>query len=186
MQDKPEEIKTILEKIKTSSREIVDKTSDAVWAVKATNDTLKNLVFRMESHAASLLGAAGIQFNIDYDQNAGDIKLEMSLRKNLFYVYKEALHNITKYAACTEVNIIIKKAGNKLEMSIEDNGKGFNHSNIGGRVSERDPDSEGERLYNGNGIKNMEARAEEIGGKFQINSAPGKGTSIKVTVKISP
>jgi signal transduction histidine kinase len=109
MQEKPEEIKTILEKIKKSSREIVDKTSDAVWAVKATNDTLKNLIFRMESYAASLVGAAGIQFNIDYDESAGEIKLEMSLRKNLFYIYKEALYNIIKYADCTEVKIVIKK-----------------------------------------------------------------------------
>lgn len=186
MQDKPEEIKAILEKIKTSSREIVDKTSDAVWAVKATNDTLKNLVFRMESYAASLLGAAGIQFNIDYDQNAGENKLEMSLRKNLFYIYKEALHNIIKYAGCTEVNIIINKAGNKLELSIKDNGIGFNHSQTTNHLSVDDQVLEEERLYNGNGIKNMEARAEEIGGKFQIDSAPGKGTIIKVTVKISP
>ena len=186
LQEKPEEIKTILEKIKTSSREIVDKTSDAVWAVKATNDTLKNLVYRMESYAATLLGTAGIQFNIDYDQSAGETKLEMTMRKNLFYIYKEALYNIVKYAGCTEVNIIIRKAGNKLEMSIEDNGKGFNHSNNGRQVSEGDLLLESQRLYNGNGIINMEARAGEIGGKFQIDSVPGNGTSIKVTVKISP
>lgn len=72
---------TILDKIKISSREIVDKTSDAVWAVKATNDTLKNLVIRMESYAATLLGAAGIQFNIEYDQSIGEAKLEMTKRK---------------------------------------------------------------------------------------------------------
>lgn len=186
MQDKPEEIQTILEKIKTSSREIVDKTSDAVWAVKAGNDTLKNLVFRMESYAASLFGTAGIQFNIDYDQSTSETKLEMSLRKNLFYIYKEALHNIIKYAVCTEVNIIIKKIGNKLELVIEDNGKGFHHAGIGSEGLGNDPVAKGERLYNGNGIKNMQSRAEEIGGKLKIDSVPGKGTSIKVTVKLSP
>jgi len=49
-----------------------------------------------------------------------------------------------------------------------------------------DPVLEGERLYNGNGIKNMQARAGEIGGKLQIDSVPGKGTSIRMEVKISP
>jgi ligand-binding sensor domain-containing protein/two-component sensor histidine kinase len=186
MQDKPEDIKTILEKIKTSSREIVDKTSDAVWAVKATNDTLKNLVYRMESHAASLLGAAGIQFNIDYDQSADETKLEMTMRKNLFYIYKEALYNLIKYAGCSAVNIIIKKTANKLELTIADNGSGFYHSPYGQEVSMSDPVLQGERLYNGNGIKNMQARAEEIGGKLKIDTAPGKGTSIRITVKISP
>ncbi|MEO6168270.1 MAG: two-component regulator propeller domain-containing protein [Chitinophagales bacterium] len=186
MQERTEETKTILDKIKISSREIVDKTSDAVWAVKATNDTLKNLVFRMESYAASLLGAAGIQFNIEYDQSIGETKLEMTKRKNLFYIYKEALHNTIKYAGCTEVNIIIKKDGNKLALTIADNGKGFNLHPDRSQVTVDGAVLQKEDLYNGNGIKNMQARAEEIGGKFRMESVPGKGTTIKIELKISP
>ncbi|MBK9733293.1 MAG: hypothetical protein IPO83_18735 [Chitinophagaceae bacterium] len=186
MQEKPEETMTILDKIKISSREIVDKTSDAVWAVKATNDTLKNLVIRMESYAATLLGAAGIQFNIEYDQSIGEAKLEMTKRKNLFYIYKEALHNIIKYADCTEVIIIIKKDGNKLAMTIMDNGRGFKlHDNKDQATLDNSILEEG-RLYNGNGIKNMQTRSDEIGGKLRIDSAPGKGTSIQIELKISP
>lgn len=185
-QEKADETMAILDKIKMSSREIVDKTSDAVWAIKASNDTLKNLVFRMEGYAATLLGAAGIQFNIEYDQTAGETKLEMTHRKNLFYIYKESLHNIIKYARCTSVQIAMRKAGNRLTLTISDNGKGFLFYPYNGQAAENVSSLQEGPVYNGNGIKNMQARMEEIGGKFRIESTPGAGTRIEIELKISP
>ncbi|MEP7265821.1 MAG: two-component regulator propeller domain-containing protein, partial [Bacteroidota bacterium] len=165
---KPEEVKSILEKIESSSSEIIDKTGDAVWAVKASNDSLKNLVLRIESYAASLLGIAGIPFTINYDEQILETKLEMTQRKNIFLIYKEALHNIMKYADCTEVTITIGKKANRMQIIINDNGKGFTMNGI--------------NPYNGNGIKNMKSRAEEINGSFMITSQNGKGTSVEIIV----
>lgn len=166
--DKRDEIKSILEKIENSSGEIIDRTGDAVWAVKASNDTLKSLILRMESYAASLLGDLGVQFSIDYDETLINKKLDMTHRKNLFLIYKEAIHNIIKYAKCTGVEIKILKSGDHIQFSISDNGTGFttNHMNP----------------YNGNGIKNMKARAEEINGSFTIASQSGCGTVIKIII----
>jgi ligand-binding sensor domain-containing protein len=161
-------VKSILEKIESSSGEIIEKTGDAVWVVKASNDSVKNLILRMESYAASLLGAAGIQFNIDYDESLSNVKLEMTQRKNIFLVYKEALHNIIKYADCTNVDIEVKKNAGKLHIRIADNGKGFV--------------ADGTNPYNGNGIKNMKSRAEEMNGTFQITSQLGSGTIIDFEV----
>lgn len=166
--EKSGEVKSILEKIESSSSEIIERTGDVVWAVKASNDTLGNLILRMESYAASLLGAAGIQFNIDYDETIADIKLQMAERRNIFLIYKEAVHNIIKYANCTEVNIAIKKRGDKLQIIISDNGKGFSINGI--------------TPYNGNGFKNMKSRAEEIKGVCTVTSQPEKGTSIEIIV----
>lgn len=165
---KPEEIQSILEKIESSSSEIIDKTGDAVWAVKASNDSVKNLVLRMESYAASILGAAGIHFIINYDEKLADTKLEMTQRKNIFLIYKEAIHNIIKYASCTEVTISISKKNDKMHIIISDNGKGFTMNSI--------------NPYNGNGIKNMQSRAEEINGSFKITSGNGEGTSVEIVV----
>ncbi|MBK8847007.1 MAG: hypothetical protein IPO27_10845 [Bacteroidetes bacterium] len=162
------EIKSILEKIENSSVEIIDKTSDVVWAAKASNDTLQNLILRMEGYSASILGATGIQFNIEYDERITEMKLEMTERKNIFLIYKEAIHNIIKYANCTEVNISIKKNADKLYVSISDNGSGFISDEL--------------KSYNGNGIKNMKSRASEIKGSIEITSFPGKGTIIELTV----
>lgn len=165
--DKPEELLNILEKIESSSREIIDKTGDAVWAVNPENDLLKNLVLRMEGYAASLLGEAGIQFQIDYDEKLSGMVLSMNRRKNIFLIYKEAIHNILKYATATEVNISIRKNGGRLQIIIADNGKGFSTNG---------------KAYNGNGIKNMKARAMEMNGTLQVVSEENKGTAIDISI----
>lgn len=163
------EIESILKKIINSSREIIDKTSDAVWVVKATNDTFQNLLFRMESHAASLLGTGSIRFSFEYDaEKLKDEKLEMNQRKNIFLIYKEALNNIIKYADCTEVIVKVEKSGNNIFFNITDNGKGFNTGVI--------------NPYNGNGIGNMKSRAKEINAIISIISAEGKGTCVELKI----
>jgi ligand-binding sensor domain-containing protein/two-component sensor histidine kinase len=167
-EDRVKEIKSILEKIGSSSREIIDKTGDAVWAVKASNDTLKNLILRMESYAANLLGESSIQFNFEIDESIENYKFEMVERKNIFLIFKEAIHNIIKYSNCSMVNITVKKITGKINITIADNGKGFSTNHI--------------NTYNGNGIKNMHDRAIEIKGSFQIKSQPEKGTCISVTI----
>ena len=177
-QNELEEIKTILNKIGISSREIIDKTGDAVWAVKASNDSLKNLVLRMESFAATLLGSANINFTIDYNEIDFEMKLEMIQRKNIFLIFKEAIHNIIKYANCSEVRINIKRIAKKIHIEIKDNGKGFNTLTLNTNM-----DVDGlDVFYNGNGIKNMKSRAEEIGGSFVIYSEKDKGTIIIIIV----
>lgn len=163
-----DDIKSILEKIESSSSEIIDRTGDAVWAVKATNDTLKNLLLRMESYAASILGAAGISFTLNYDEGIVETKIDMTERKNIFLIFKEAVYNIIKYAECTEVAISLQKQSDKVCLIITDNGLGF--------------DAMRTNAYNGNGIKNMQSRAEEIGGALTIESKPGMGTTITVIV----
>ena len=158
----------ILEKIGSSSREIIDKTGDAVWSVKASNDTIKSLVLRMESHAANLLGEANIQFNFEVDPSLENYKFEMVQRKNIFLIFKEAVHNIIKYSKSSDVTITIKKIPGKIYISIADNGAGFDTAHI--------------NAYNGNGIKNMRDRALEINGSFEIISKLENGTCITIIV----
>lgn len=161
-----QEIMPILEKIGASSREIIDKTGDAVWAVNPANDTVKNLFMRMEVYAAELLGTAGISFNIKCDDILLDTSLDMTQRKNIFLIYKESIHNIIKYSAASEVNIVLSKHIRKINLLIKDNGKGFNEN--------------GPAAYNGNGLKNMKERATEIGGDLKINSS-GNGVAVELS-----
>lgn len=162
-----EEVKSILDKIETSSREIIDKTGDVVWAANPANDSLKNLLLRIESYSASVLGAAGIQFKIICDEKLSESFLEMDERKNLFLICKEAIHNIIKYAQATEVLISFTKTGGHLKLLITDNGIGFQHR---------------ENAYNGNGLKNMKARVEGLKGTLNIHSEQNNGTSIEIVV----
>jgi signal transduction histidine kinase len=60
---------------------------------------------------------------------------------------------------------------------INDNGKGFD-------PAAKAMKSESSRISSGNGLTNMKKRLEEIGGTFELNSAPGEGTNVKFVVRL--
>ncbi len=165
------DISTIMEKIESGSQEIIDKTSDTVWAVKPENDRLEDLLYRMEAYAAAMLGVANISFDITCEESLKQVRLRMETRKNLFLIFKEAIHNIIKYSKCSEIFIKFTGTRKSFKMAIVDNGNGFDADRV--------------KPYNGNGVANMRKRAEEIGGAFNITSAPGSGTIIEVVLKHS-
>ncbi|HRV53239.1 MAG: histidine kinase [Bacteroidetes bacterium] len=165
----PIETQNILDRIKVFSEEIIEKTGDTIWAVKAKNDNYSDLSLRMESYAASILGEANINFNFETDEKILDNKLTMTARKNLFLIFKEAIHNIVKYANCTFVDISLTRTGNKTVFRIADNGCGICSEKKG-------------HYFSGNGLKNMQTRAEEIGADFVLTSPAGQGTEILITI----
>ncbi|MFN6947283.1 MAG: PAS domain-containing protein, partial [Cytophagaceae bacterium] len=93
-------------------------------------------------------------------------RLAKPIEVNLYRIVQEALNNAVKYAEADEVSIFIDKLNGHLRLSVEDNGKGFDHSSINKRKI----------VFSGNGITNMQERTEILKGDFRIHSAPGEGT----------
>jgi nitrate/nitrite-specific signal transduction histidine kinase len=83
-------------------------------------------------------------------------------------IVQEALNNVRKHAEATEVLIQFTDRGGALEVQIRDNGKGFNPLAI----------KRGEWPHLG--LQTMQERAEAIGGVFELDSSPGKGTVVRV------
>jgi len=164
----PERTKSILERIGENSRSLISDMSDMVWSVNPENDAPEGLGRRMQDFAANLLQEKGIVFHLETPQDDSWPHMSMQMRKNIFLIFKEALHNTFKHAGCSEIWIQINFSESYLTMSIRDNGRGF--------------DSHGKTQ--GNGLKNMIARAEQIHGELQIDSEPTKGTSLKLRVNL--
>lgn len=158
----------VADKIGSSSREMIDQMSDIVWSVEPKNDDAGALITRLRAFASDLLAAKGIPLYFHADATLTDRKLTAEQRRNIFLICKEVLHNTVKYAEAKAVTINLKGAGKALELTIEDDGKGFDPANT---------DS-----YNGNGLPNMRVRAEAIGTVFTIESSPGNGTRARITV----
>ena len=87
----------------------------------------------------------------------------------LFRSVKEALTNALKHAAAGEVQVQAKVSGNTLEILVHDDGRGFDPV----------PPLEDKR----NGLGNMRRRAMAIGGTLELQSAPGKGTTVRLAVR---
>lgn len=155
-------------RIGSSSREMIDQMSDIVWSVDPKNDDAGALSTRLQAFAGDLLATKNITLRFHADAELSERKLSAEQRRNLFLICKEVLHNTVKYADARSVTITLKSSARALELLLADDGKGFDPANM---------DS-----YNGNGLPNMRARAEAIGAVFAIESSPGTGTRVSITV----
>ena len=174
--DKNENPGTILSKIGNASRELIEKMSDIVWSLNLNNENFDQMQHRMRSFASMILAPHNIQYHFDVDEETKHIQLTNVQAKNIFLIYKEALHNMVKYADCSKAYINIHSQGNELTMMIRDNGKGFRPLSIRKDHTGKYP--------GGNGIGNMYVRCGEMHGTLTFNSAINGGTAIKLTVPL--
>lgn len=162
---KPEMVGEMLQKIQENSRESVDMMSDIVWSLNPANETLEQLMMRLKNYATDILVSQAMEVVFEMDDTLASVKTNLEHRTNLFLLLKEALFNASKYSKASRV-IVRCKSGNKLVIwEVEDNGIGFSTADI-------------DASRNGNGLRNMKLRAEEIGGKLRIDSQRGKGTKV--------
>jgi signal transduction histidine kinase len=91
---------------------------------------------------------------------------------NLFRILQEALNNILKHSRATEARVEVKQDDSQVQLMVEDNGRGFVW-----------PLKEGERPH-GMGLSGIAERVRILGGRLEINSTPGRGTRLKITVPI--
>lgn len=87
-----------LEKLATLSREATASMSDVLWTVDSRNDFSGSLTDRMKEHAEEMFNPTEIDLIFDFSGNNHGARLPQVLRKELYLVYKEALHNIVKHA----------------------------------------------------------------------------------------
>jgi signal transduction histidine kinase len=90
----------------------------------------------------------------------------------LFRIAQEGLRNMKKHSGVAKAQIRLGRAGDKLFLSVSDDGIGFDARDLGKKE--------------GLGIRSMEERAYLLGGKLEIHSKPGKGTRIETFIPFQP
>ncbi len=161
-------VKRPLSLIADSARELIDVMSDIVWSINPQRDHLSDLLQRMRRFAADTLTSRDIRFSLDLPAAGQEIRMEGSLRREVFLIFKEAIHNAVRHSECTHANIRMHLDDGRLFLTVRDNGIGMDLA--------RDND--------GHGLSSMRARSVEIGAEFQVLSQPGTGTSIILTVPL--
>ncbi len=109
------------------------------------------------------------KFNVemDYDKKLSLRSMNKGLQLNLYRILQEQLRNISKYSKASIIKLSLKLKNKKMIMTISDNGVGF----------------EPKKVRSGIGLSNMKRRAELYGGSFDLESAPGKGCCIEVSIR---
>jgi PAS domain S-box-containing protein len=88
----------------------------------------------------------------------------------LFRIYQEALTNIARHAHATQVDAVLSQEENRIVLEIRDNGIGFRKEEMAGKKTL--------------GLEGMHERTLMIDGEFRIESAPGRGTYIQISIPI--
>jgi two-component system sensor histidine kinase UhpB len=158
----------LLNKISSNSKEMIENMSDIVWMIKPGNDEFKNIENRMLNFANELCTPAGINFEFNKDEATDAIQISMEQRRDIYLIFKEAVNNAVKYSGCHSIRAVLTLQKQKLQMRISDDGNGFDTT----------------AAKNGNGLSNMQKRAEAHKGNFTIQSAPDDGTEMIVSFSV--
>jgi signal transduction histidine kinase/ligand-binding sensor domain-containing protein len=150
------------------SRELVDSMSDIVWAINPKRDHWSDIVYRMRRFASDAFTGREIEFGFEAVGVERSIRLGPEIRREVYLIFKECVNNVVRHSGCTRAEIALAIEGGMLAMTVRDDGRGFD-------PSER---------FEGQGLASMRRRVENLGGRFDVKTAPGEGTTVRVEVPI--
>ncbi len=170
MDSNPSKAKAMLGKIAEQSSLLMENIADIVWSMKPVTQQQIYLNTKIKNFVSDVLSAANIDYTISIDEEAEALVKNITARKNIVLIIKEAVNNVVKYSSATIANVSVKKIADTVCVQISDNGKGFN--------------AEAAKKV-GNGLNNMEARTKELHGQFKILSSETGGTEVSATFPIT-
>jgi signal transduction histidine kinase len=160
----PEGTRSRLRQVTEKSRHLVASLDEIVWAINPANDSLPKLVNYLSHVAEEFFTSTPIRCRLDVEETFPEVSLTSEVRHNVYLATRESLNNIAKHSQATEVWLRFKWSEGALQISIEDNGRGFVEP----------------AAAQGEGLLNMRRRMEKIGGRFEFLSTPGTGTISRI------
>ena len=124
----------------------------------------RSLAEGLTALARQFTAETGVRVQVDI---AGSGPLPAETESELFRIAGEALTNVRKHAKAREVSLRLAVVRRRLRLTVADTGAGFR--------------TRGARLR-GFGLSSIEGRARSVGGHATIRSAPGRGTTVTVSV----
>lgn len=163
---KNEELKNKLNHISRFTSATIFELRDTIWAMNKTAITIEDLESRI-SNFIEKAGLASDNISFSFTTNTNDnSKVQYSSVEgmNIYRIIQEAVNNALKYADAEQIKVEFKYDDVQTIVSISDDGKGF------------DMDT----FEKGNGMHNIQKRAQDINAHFQIESNVGSGTTIRL------
>jgi ligand-binding sensor domain-containing protein/signal transduction histidine kinase len=165
-----------IQAIAQTSRELLKTMDEIVWVVNPRNDTLENLVSYFSHYAIEYFQNTPVECDLRLPPEIPHHPFSSEVRHNLFLTFEEALNNVLKHSGATRVQVEMAASRHEFQIRIADDGHGF----AGAVDPVRTPGKRG-----GNGLKNMQQRLADIGGKCSVASRPAEGTTVTLHVPLN-
>ena len=168
LRNKPDTAETtdqeMLGRIASYSRETVSKLGEIIWSTKPESDNFSGLASYSREFLSRYMEGLPIRYQVNFPEQSDNTAMNPELRRNLYLVLKESVHNAVKYSKATDLTISMHAKDGGYSLVVEDNG-------IGMDINDSSP--------NGNGFRNMQGRMRDVNGTMSVHSSPGKGTRLE-------
>ena len=170
-------------KIQSDDAEINSKIKDTINLIDKTVITVRRIATQLRPSILDDLGLIPAmewqseefqkraEIETNFKSNVSNIEVNPEIATGVFRIYQESLTNVLRHAAATQVNASLTIGDNKLELVINDNGKGFDMREI-----------EHKKTL---GLLGMRERSLLLGGEYEIYGQPGIGTSVRISVPLN-
>jgi signal transduction histidine kinase len=132
----------------------------SLWGLDPSETSWDDLVARIQRYASDLCVAANVELEMTIEGKPGDA-IAAAGRLGIMRVVQEALSNALKHAAPAHISIVIRAVDGKIDLVIEDDGRGLPSEPAGGR-----------------GIGNMARRIASLAGTFRVEAREPTGTRV--------
>jgi signal transduction histidine kinase len=126
---------------------------------------------------AQAIDGLEVQTEIDLGPEHEQRRLDAELESTIYRVVQEALTNVSRHAQATKAMVSVVEHDGLVRASVTDDGQGLPDAD---RLGPR-----GDGLEGGFGMSGMRERAELVGGELELVPAPGKGTTMRLTVPLA-
>jgi signal transduction histidine kinase/streptogramin lyase len=148
------------------SRELLESMGDLLWSLDPRPDSLGDLTGRMRAFANDMLAGARIELDFRSTGPLEKQKIDPEERRQIYLIFREAIHNVLRHARCNRVAVEISCADGRLVLSIRDDGVGFDAA----------------AQTEGRGIESMHRRAENLRGRLEWKR--DQGTNVILTIPL--
>jgi PAS domain S-box-containing protein len=166
--------------IQQSTNQVIELIDDAIETSRSLTAELSppvlfqgDLVSALEWLAGWMRDKQGLDTDLTVHRTIGRMPIEATLL--LFQAVRELLFNVVKHSGVKTAYIQVDQRDGKISLSVEDRGSGFDTS----RFNSKD------NKLGGIGLLGIQERISYIGGRLEIDSAPGQGSRFKLSVPIA-
>lgn len=163
-----------LVKMEEITRDLYADVREGILGLRLSARRHEDLLPALREYAEQYMDMSGIEVEFEVTAEAERLRLVPSAEIQLMRILQEALTNVRKHAQATAVRITFERNGRVLQATVADNGRGFERTRL--------PSTGWPRF----GFQTMRERAEAIGGSLEIDTTPGQGTRVCVSVPLSP
>ncbi len=165
--EEPDEAYQLLQKSVANTRAGLLETRRALQALRASPLEELGLVLAIREMAESAAERGGFKFKIDLPESLSNV--DPDVEQCIYRVAQESLENVIRHANPQYLSLSLVRRDSSLELSVQDDGDGFDQAQV--------------TVDDSFGLRGMSERARMVGGTLNIESAPGKGTRVRLCVE---